>query len=433
MLEHTMDHRTYYPQFAHLLLRFGLAFRPGQKLLLEIPGEASELAECIAAAAEDAGASQVHVVYTDDMVDAMQLLADSSRFEQEIRLRKQALSEALSGDAVSLAFLSPVPALNSILNQRQKAAFFSYKNELRNVVRQAIRSRRIHWCYACCPNAGWAKTLFPDRPEEEALSLLWERTIEFYFLDREDPLDAWLSYYDRLYRRTRQLNSLSLEKLHFYNDAGTDLTVGLNSRCIWEGGLDRSQYDGTYYQCNLPSFEICTTTDRSRTNGRVSSSRPLFANGGLIDNFSLEFRDGKVVNVQAAAGEELLKGILARDEGSSYLGEVAFVEKDTPIAKSGLVFLNTLLDENAACHLALGSGFPGNIRGIDPADDRQLQEAGVNQSCQHVDFMFGTEDLCADGYCQNGEVLALFRQGKFAEGPVSDSFLPSFTKEFTES
>lgn len=414
MSEQIIDYESYYPKLARLLLRFGLALRPGQKLLLEIPGEASGLAECIKAAAMDAGASRVHMVYTDDRGDALRLLEDPACLERELSLGKQELSEALSGDAVSLAFLSPVPSLNVILNPQQKAAFFSYKNELRNVVRQAIRGRRIHWCYACCPNADWARTLFPNRPEEEALSLLWEQTIAFYLLNREDPLDAWLAYYDRLYRRTRRLNSLSLEKIHFYNHAGTDLTVGLNPRCIWEGGLDRSQYDGTYYQCNLPSFEICTTTDRLRTSGRVASSRPLFASGGLIDNFSFEFREGKVVNVRAEVGEELLREILSRDEGSSYLGEVAFVEKDTPIAESGLVFLNTLLDENAACHLALGSGFPTNIRGIDPTDDRQVREAGVNQSCQHVDFMFGTADLCADGYGRNGERLALFRDGKFA-------------------
>lgn len=187
--------------------------------------------------------------------------------------------------------------------EEQKAAFFRYKNELRNVVRRAIRGRNIHWCYACCPNSSWAQTLFPDRTPTKALSLLWEQTLEFCFLKREDPLDAWLSYYDGLYRKTRWLNSLGLEEIHFYNGAGTDLTVGVNPRCIWEGGLDRSRYDGTYFQCNLPSFEICTTTDRRRAKGHVAASKPLFVNGGMIQGFSFDFRNGKAVNAHAEVGE----------------------------------------------------------------------------------------------------------------------------------
>lgn len=408
-----LDHESYYTSYARLLLSFGLAFRPGQKLLVEIPAEAAALAERIEEEARRAGASSVVMMPTDDLRDAAQMLEDPAAFQQTATRRKQTLEAALEGEAVSLAFLSPVPALDRMLPQEQKTAFFHYKNELRNVVRRAIRSRNIHWCYACCPNSSWAQTLFPDRSPAEALSLLWDQTLEFCFLKREDPLDAWLSYYDGLYRKTRWLNSLGLEEIHFYNGAGTDLTVGVNPRCIWEGGLDRNRYDGTYFQCNLPSFEICTTTDRRRAEGHVAASKPLFVNGGMIQGLSLDFRNGKAVNAHAEAGEPLLAELLARDEGSAFLGEVAFVEQDTPIARSGLVFLNTLLDENAACHLALGSGFPGNIRGIDPTDTVQLRENGINQACQHVDFMFGTEDLCADGRCENGDVVPLFRNGKF--------------------
>lgn len=232
-------------------------------------------------------------------------------------------------------------------------------------------------------------------------------------MKRKDPLDAWLSYYDDLYHRTSWLNSLELEQIHFRNGAGTDLYVGVNPKCIWESGLDRRRYDGDFFQCNLPSFEVCTTTDRRRAEGHVVASKPLFVNGGMIEKFSFDFQNGKVINAHAETGEALLAELLAKDDGSSYLGEVSFVEKDTPIAQSKLVFLNTLLDENAACHLALGCGFSGNIRGIDPTDTTQLQDNGVNQSCQHVDFMFGTEDLCADGYCKNGDIVPLFRNGKF--------------------
>lgn len=408
-----LNHESYYTSYARLLLSFGLAFRPGQKLLVELPAEAGALAERIEEEARRAGASSVVMMPTDDLRDAAQMLEDPAAFQQTAIRRKQTLEAALEGDVVSLAFLSPVPALDRMLHEEQKAAFFRYKNELRNVVRRAIRGRNIHWCYACCPNSSWAQTLFPDRTPTKALSLLWEQTLEFCFLKREDPLDAWLSYYDGLYRKTRWLNSLWLEEIHFYNGAGTDLTVGVNPRCIWEGGLDRSRYDGTYFQCNLPSFEICTTTDRRRAEGHVAISKPLFVNGGMIQGLSLDFQNGKAVNAHAEVGESLLTELLARDEGSAFLGEVAFVEQNTPIARSGLVFLNTLLDENAACHLALGSGFPGNIRGIDPTDTVQLRENGVNQSCQHVDFMFGTEDLCADGRCENGDVVPLFRGGKF--------------------
>lgn len=408
-----MIDKKYMDRYAKLLLKFGVAFQKGQKLVLEIPAEAKELAESIQKEAAERGARSVSLFYVDDTEDAALLLRDQIAFEAKMKDYREKLEKALEGDSVSLAFVSPVPSVARILKAEQQQEYSEWKNDLRNVVRKAIRGRRIQWCYACCPNSDWAMQVYPECSREQALEKLWEKTVEFCYLDREDPVETWLSCYDSLYRRTKWLNSLALESIHFWNHTGTDITVGLNPRCIWEGGLERESYDGTFYQCNLPSYEICTTTHKTRTNGKVSASRPLYIHGSRVENFTLKFQNGRLVEIQAETGKEILETVLSKDEGCHYLGEIAFVEKDVPIAKSGMVFGNTLLDENAACHMALGCGFPGNIEGIDSKDLIQVEKSGVNLSDVHLDFMFGTDDLCADGYCENGTVVKLFRNGKF--------------------
>ncbi len=399
-------------KYAALLVRFGVALKKGQRLVVEIPSGQRLLAEAITASAKRLGADTV-VFYRDDEEDAACWEKDPRRFQMCQQQEKAKLEKALEGDAVSLAFLSPNPRLDKEWDDTEKKEIAAAKNDLRNVVRRAIRGRKIHWCYACVPNPDWAKWLFPELDKDAAGEKLWDVLADLCLLKEGDPLQAWLECYADLYRHTERLNGLSLSKIHFTNRLGTDLEVGVNPDCIWEGGIAKESYTPDFFQCNLPSYEVCTTTDRMRTNGIVYASKPLYVNGGVIDGFHLEFQDGKVVSYGAKKGKSLLESILSYDAGSRYLGEVAFVDKDTPIAKSGLVFLNSLLDENAACHLALGEGFPGNIRGIDPSDPVQVEKSGVNRSGQHVDFMFGTEDLCADGYMEEGQKVPLFRDGKF--------------------
>lgn len=400
-------------KYASLLLRFGVALKRGQKLVVELPADQNQLAQKLDSCARKMGAQDVIIFYRDDKADITYMKKHPDLMHQKQKMEERELADALSGNAVSLAFLSPNPALNTELDEVEKNKFSTYRNSLRNIVRRAIRERHIQWCYACVPNQNWARWMFPDFPAEKAEEKLWDIIRKICMLEETDPLSAWIEIYDKLYQHTKFLNEQHFSKIHFYNQKGTDLEVGLNPACIWEGGFEKDDYTSEYNQCNLPSYEICTTTHRLRTNGIVYASKPLYVNGGVIENFYLEFKNGEVVSFGAKTGRDLLEHILNCDEGSRYLGEVAFVEKDTPVAQESIVFFNTLLDENAACHLALGEGFPGNIQGIDPSDIRQVKKSGVNRSMQHIDFMFGTDDLCATGYTQDGIEIPIFKNGKF--------------------
>lgn len=401
--------------YAGLLLEFGVALKEGQDLLLEIPVEQRGFARLLAEKAYRMGAREVRVVYRDEELDLIHAMYLPEGGDMHISNRqKEETAQILHPNGVSLAFLSPRPKLYGKLPKEKKQVLDTYYNEQRNIVRNVIRKDRIQWCYACLPNREWAEFVYPQLAPEEAYERLWETILDVSMVrSGSNAKQCWLAYYDNLYCWTAKLNSLRLDRLHFSNALGTDITIGLHPQCIWEGGLPKESYTNEYFQCNLPSYEICTTTDRFRADGTVVVSKPLYINGAIIKNFRFEFKEGKVIAFDAEEGKETLAYLLQTDEGSSFLGEVAFVEVDTPIAKANTLFYNSLLDENAACHLALGCGFPSNIRGIDPQNEQAVQDSHVNISSQHIDFMFGTEDMDADGITQEGQKIAVFRHGKF--------------------
>lgn len=401
--------------YAGLLLEFGVALKTGQDLLLDIPVEQRDFARLLAEKAYRMGAQEIRVAYRDEEMDLIHAMYLPEGGEMHISDRQmQETAQILHPKGVSLAFLSPRPRLYGKLPKEKKRVLDTYYNEQRNIVRNAIRRDRIQWCYACLPNREWAAFIYPQLVPGKAYERLWETLLDISMVRRgSDAKRCWLEYYDGLYRWTEKLNALRLDRLHFSNSMGTDITIGLHPQCMWEGGLPKENYTEDYFQCNLPSYEICTTTDRFRADGIVVASKPLYVNGAVIKNFRFEFKGGKVVAFDAEEGKEMLAYLLKTDEGSSFLGEVAFVEADTPIAKANTLFYNSLLDENAACHLALGCGFPGNIRGIDPKNEQEVRDSHVNISSQHIDFMFGTDDMDADGMTHEGRKVAVFRQGKF--------------------
>ena len=274
------------------------------------------------------------------------------------------------------------------------------------------RENREQWCIAAVPGAAWAKKVFPGLPKGKAIEKLWEAILFTSRVDG-DPIKAWEKHNADLKARCDYLNSLGLESLHYTADNGTDLTVGLIEESRWCGGGDTS-LQGIYFNPNIPTEECFISPMRGKAEGIVYSSKPLSYQGQLIENFHFRFENGKVVEAKAEKGEELLNTIVNMDEGAAYLGECALVPQASPIAQSGLLFFNTLFDENAACHLAIGMGFADTIKDFQNKTLEECRELGVNDSMIHEDFMIGCDTRNIDGTTRDGKVVPIFRNGNWA-------------------
>lgn len=408
-----MDHRIYLEDYARLLVEFGAGLQPGQTLLLEIDAENYELALHITKAAFEAGAKDVVVVYSDETIDALRAQNGAPLHEEHWKL--EALRETLGADAVSIAFLSPRPSLSDVLEPEQAESLITYKNGLRNVVRDAIFRTNINWLYACVPNRDWAQFLFPELPQEEAYEKLWDVLMRICRIGTGgDAAMSWIDFYDENDKKAAWLERLHLSQLHITSELGTDITIGLFDGAQWLGGIAKASRTAATCQCNIPSYEIGTTPHRLSVNGVVYAALPLYLSGQRINKFWFRFEQGRVTDFGAEEGYDVLKAFLSQEE-NRYLGEVAFVEITSPIHQAGIVFGNTLLDENAACHMALGRGVTDVVPGLAGKTNEEVVAAGVNLSAFHVDFMFGTPGTDADGITQNGTIVPVFRGGMFVQ------------------
>lgn len=274
------------------------------------------------------------------------------------------------------------------------------------------RENRDQWCIAAVPGAAWAKKVFPGMRTSAAMEKLWEAILTTSRVS-EDPVKSWEEHNRDLAARCDYLNSLNITSLHYTADNGTDLTVGMIPEAEWKGGGEES-LQGIYFNPNIPTEECFITPKRGEAEGIVYSTKPLSYRGQLIENFSVRFENGKAVEVKAEKGEEILKTIVAMDEGAAYLGECALVPQNSPICESGVLFYNTLFDENAACHLALGMGYADTIRDFQHRSLEECRALGVNDSMIHEDFMIGCDSMNIDAVCGDGKVVSIFRGGKWA-------------------
>jgi len=275
------------------------------------------------------------------------------------------------------------------------------------------RENKYQWCIAGAPSPKWAKKVFPNLPEDVAMEKLWAAILKTARAEDGEGEKNWAEHEKDLKERCAYLNSLHLKSLHYTSSNGTDLTVGLIPNVIFLGGGE-STIAGVFYQPNIPSEECFTSPMRGQAEGVVYASKPLAYQGQLIDNFSVRFHEGKAVEVKAEKGLAALESILTLDEGSAYLGECALVPFDSPINQTGLLFYNTLYDENACCHLALGRGFTNLYPNFEKYSEEQLHGFGINKSLSHVDFMIGTADLEIVGTCADGKEVVLFHNGTWA-------------------
>lgn len=271
---------------------------------------------------------------------------------------------------------------------------------------------KYQWCIAAVPGAAWAKKLFPELPKGRAMEKLWE-AILFTSRVTDDPLAAWEAHDKELHQRCAYLNSLGIAELHYKGDNGTDFTVGMIPEAQFMGGGDKS-LQGIFFNPNIPTEECFISPMRGKAEGIVYATKPLSYQGQLIENFSLRFENGKAVEAHAEKNEELLKKMITMDDGAGYLGECALVPVDSPISESGLLFFNTLFDENAACHLAVGRGFADTIKDYENKTLEECRALGINDSMIHVDFMIGYEGLDIDAVTHDGKNVPIFRKGHWA-------------------
>jgi len=278
--------------------------------------------------------------------------------------------------------------------------------------RKYTMNDKITWSIISIPTGAWAQKIFPNETQERAIEKLWDAIVNIVRVDKEDPIGAWDNHNKTLETAREILNKKNYQKLHFRSPE-TDLEIELPKGHIWKGGSAISE-KGITFNPNMPTEEVFSLPHKYGVNGTVSSTKPLNYGGSLIDNFSLTFKDGKVVDYKAEQGADTLKHLLDTDEGARRLGEVALVPHESPVSQSGLIFYNTLFDENASCHIALGKAYPTNLEGGSDMSNEELDQHGVNDSLTHVDFMIGSEELDIDGVMQDGTTEPVFRNGTWA-------------------
>jgi aminopeptidase len=406
--------------YAELLIRKGVALRPGQRLHVTCPVEAADLGRRLTDAAYRAGGKLVELHWTDDAVTRSRYVhAAPETFDEIPTARAKSLLEGVErGDAV-LTIHAADPDLLKGQDPEIVAKVQRMTQQYMQPYSAAVMANRVHWCVASAAIDAWAARVFPEEPAGARVDRLWEAIFTATRADLEDPVAAWDLHTAELSRRRAYLNERQFDALR-YTGPGTELTVGLPENHVWMGGTGRAA-DGGEFIANIPTEEVFTLPHRERAEGTVSSTRPLSYAGTLIDGFSLTFSGGKVVELRARQGEETLRRLVETDEGSARLGEVALVPHGSPISASGILFYNTLFDENASCHLAVGRAYPKCLADGPGMSAEELQAAGANHSLAHVDFMIGSGELDVDGLAADGSSVPLMRAGEWADAAVADA------------
>lgn len=331
----------------------------------------------------------------------------NEEIEKSPLFNKQIWDEYAKKNASFLMFETEIPHLMDDIAPKKLGLAAKIKRNSKPLYRELQQKCQLSWCIAAYPGEEWAKEIFNNRdnPYED----LKNHIFEICLVNKDNPIEEWDNILEKNHKVIEKLNNLKIEKLHYQNKLGTNLIVYLPEKYLYSSAKDAKAI------VNMPSYEVFTTPIYNKTEGIVYSSKPLMYNGGLIDEFFLKFKNGKVIDYDAKKGKEILKEIIETDEYSCYLGEAALVEKDSPIAKMNLDFKTTLIDENASCHLALGAGFSECIQnGIEMNDDELLKN-GINISKQHVDFMIGTDDLNITATTKDGIEIKIFESGKFTK------------------
>lgn len=399
-------------EYAELLVRVGLNVQPDQHVNIFAPVDCAILARACAEACYDAGAREVTVMWNDDQISRLKYLraADCVFDEMPVWL-KAFYDSALENKCPHLAIVGDDPESLKGIDPIRIQRWRQVSGKAIEGYYKAQTSNDFQWLVAACPTEPWANMVFPGT--DDAMEKLWDAVFAAVRVAGDGKaVERWAEHVKEQKVLVEKLNKYTFTSLHYKNSLGTDLTVGLPENHFWTGASELSG-TGVEFIANLPTEEIFSLPHRERVNGRVYASKPLSLNGNLVDGFWMELKDGKIIDFHADVGEEYLRKSITLDEGSSYLGEVALVPYDSPISNTGILFYETLFDENAACHFAFGEAYPC-VHGADKLSPDEQKALGINQSINHVDFMVGTADLEIIGTTPNGQKIKVFENGNFA-------------------
>lgn len=397
--------------FAELVLGVGVNLQKGQGLEIVCPVEKSEVAVAFSEKAYEMGARIVNVRWSCEKTDRVNYLyAEEEALTDIPKWFVDSKNYLVKKGFCYVAIDAEDPSAFKDVPSEKLAAVSKKKSKLLKAFSDEVMSNGIRWCVVSVPTENWAKKIFPAAADPvEELSFAIEKTMR---LDEKNPLEAWQKHIDTLNRRAEFMNAKNFEYLHYTSANGTDLMLGLAENHVWVSAQEKAK-DGVPFVANMPTEEIFTAPHKDKINGVVKSALPLSYNGQIIENFSFTFKKGKVIDFSAEKGYDVLKKLLETDAGTLSLGEAALIGKNSPIAKSGILFLNTLFDENASCHLALGKGYPTTVKGGAEMTVKELKKLGVNDSVEHVDFMIGSPDLSVTGIGYDKSETPLFVDGEW--------------------
>ncbi|MCY8919979.1 aminopeptidase [Bacillus atrophaeus] len=399
--------------YALLAVEVGVNVQKGQHVVVNASTEVRDFVRLIVKHAYEKGAKHVTVNWQDDEVSRLKYeLAPPEAFDEYPEWEAKGKEALAEKGAAFISVVSSSPDLLKGIESKRIVAFQKAAGKALHTYRQYIQSDKVSWTVIGAASAGWASKVFPGHSEEEAIQLLWEEIFNTTRVNEENPVQAWKEHDQTLHEKVDHLNAKHYSALH-YQAEGTDLTIELPKKHVWAGAGSINE-NGNEFMANMPTEEVFTLPQKDGVNGTVSSTKPLSYGGNIIDNFTLTFKNGRIVDIKAEKGEGILKELVETDEGSHYLGEVALVPYDSPISKSDILFFNTLFDENASNHLAIGSAYAFNIEGGKQMSREELVKEGLNESITHVDFMIGSKDMSIDGITADGKREPVFRNGNWA-------------------
>ena len=400
-------------KYAHLIASVGANVQKGQEVTLYAGVEQELLANYIAEECYKLGAKLVKLEWQSDKIAKTTYKKASVKALSEFPLWREEKEKYINEVLPVVIFIESSDP-DGLKGVNQKKVSEVHRNMILKTKKyRDQRENKYQWVIAGAASKPWAKKVFPGVPTAKAVNMLWDAILKTSRCN-EDPIKAWEEHDKDLSKRTTFLNSLNLDYLHYESSNGTNFKVWLNEKALWLAGGETVKHSGVYFNPNIPTEECFTSPIAGKAEGVVYSSKPLSYNGELIENFSIRFENGKAVEVKAEKGQHLLEEMIKMDDGACKLGEVALVPFDSPINNTGILFFNTLYDENAACHLALGVGFNNCIKDYDKYSFEEIKKMGVNDSGIHVDFMIGSKDLNITGYTRDGKRVQIFKNGNWA-------------------
>lgn len=404
--------KTILRSYAKLIARTGVNIEKGQEVMILAALDQPEFVKMLVEECYRAGASKVIVDWEYQALDKLHVRHQSVKTLSHVeKWEEEKFQHYIDALPCRIYLDSEDPDGLKGVNIQKMAKGRQGRYKVLKPYRDQLEGK-YQWCIAAVPGRAWAKKVFPDLSPARAMEKLWEVILQCSRVT-DDPMQSWKEHNEDLEKRCQYLNGLGIQELRYHASNGTDFTVGMIPEAVWRGGGETS-LTGHFFNPNIPSEEVFISPMRGKAEGVVCASMPLSYEGQLIENFSVRFEGGKVVEVKAEKGEELLRQMVGMDEGAAYLGECALVPYDSPIRNCNILFYNTLFDENAACHLALGKGFIDSIDHYDQYTLEECQQMGINESMIHVDFMIGTEDMQIDAVDKDGNVVPVFCNGNWA-------------------